>query len=89
MSPACTRTTRTVRTVVRSQVTATIGPRRTCSHVPTPSMLSTRTIYLAICVHPSFVASKLISASFLRLLVRSSGMLQLASLFFLQGRAAL
>ena len=47
-----------------------------------------RIIALAIGVHPFFVASKLISASFSRLSVRSSGMLQLASLFFLQGRVA-
>ena len=45
-----------------------------------------RTIALAIGVHPSFVASKLISASFLRLLERNNGMLQLASHFFLPGR---
>ena len=140
MSPACTRTTRMVGTIVRSQVTAAIGPRRTCSHVLTPSMLSTRnhtnvftspfspwlptrlavfmrmpsacfitsqpfkppatsttrassgerskTITLAIGMHPFFVVSKLISASFLRLSARSSGMPQLASLVFLQGRAA-
>ena len=47
-----------------------------------------RTIALAIGVHPSFVASKRTLASFLQLLVRSSGMLQLASLFFRQGRVA-
>ena len=45
-----------------------------------------RTIALAIGVHPSFVASKLISASFLRLLERNNGTLQLASHFFLPGR---
>ena len=45
-----------------------------------------RTIALAIGVHPSFGASKLISASFLRLLERNNGMLQLASHFFLPGR---
>ena len=140
MSPVCTRTPRMVGTFVCGQVPATIGPRRTCSHVLTPSMLSTRnhtnvftspfspwlptrlavftrtpfacfimsppfkppamsttrdssgergrTIALAIGVHPSFVASKRTLASFLQLLVRSSGMLQLASLFFRQGRVA-
>ena len=47
-----------------------------------------RTIALAIGAHLSFVASKQTWASFSPLSARSSGTLQLVSLFFLQGRVA-
>ena len=47
-----------------------------------------RIIALAIGVHPFFVASKLISASFSQLSVRSSGMLQPSWLLLSSSKAA-